>query len=129
MKRSWILVGLMCILPLALGGCLTAVELSPENAMDAGEQNVNILIEDINGLSYVAQGIEYDGETDGYKLFQVEITNDGVVSNELELFLPKEQVVSVKYYKNNKWMVATLVTGASIFLVWLYYSINTSVFD
>ena len=40
-----------------------------------------------------------------------------------------DAIVSVEYYKNNRWVIAGALTALSLFILWLYYSINTTLFD
>ena len=129
MKRAWVLVAMLILLPLMMGGCMRAMDLNPENAMPPEDHCGYIHFTADDGVIYQAQSFDYDQESENYLLYMVKITNDGVESSEVEMSLPKEDVVAIQYYTNNKWLTAGLVGGAAVFLVWLYYSINTSVFD
>jgi hypothetical protein len=123
-----LLLGLCLLVIPLLGGCLRSVEISPENALDAAEHLGNIKLEDENGILYYAQSIE-EGEEGYFLLTMVKVVDDGVASWEHEFQLAKESVVSIHYFENNKWVVGSAIAAASLFMIWLYYEINTSVFD
>ena len=125
--RRLLLIVSILILP-ALGACLRAVEISPENAVDSAGHLGNIKVETKSGILYYAQSIE-EGEAGFYRLIMVKVVDDGVKSWKTELALPKASVVSIHYYENNKWLVGGTIAVTSLFIVWLYYKINTSVFD
>lgn len=128
MTRRWFLVGTLIVSVLSLGACLRSVEVNPEDAIAASEHYGNIRIEDEEGIFYYAQSIE-EGEEGFYLLNMVKVVDDGVVKYVNEHSVPKETIVAVHYYENNRWIVAGLVTATALFIVWLYYSINTSIFD
>ncbi len=77
MTVRWLLLGLCLLLALALGGCLRAVEISPDNAMEASDHLGNIKIEVESGVIYYAQSIE-EGDEGFYRLVMVKVVDDGV---------------------------------------------------
>jgi hypothetical protein len=130
MKRSWALVAITFLSLMALCGCMTkTVVLDVDNVLDSSEHLGNIRFVDDKGLIYIAQAVEETDEGDTYRLLMAEVIDDGVRSNEMEVILAKKSIVSATYHENNKWVVGGMVTGTSVFLFWLYYKINTDVFD
>ncbi len=111
-----------------LSGCIRSVEINPEEALAEGSYRGNVRVEDAKGVIYNAQAISETEEGD-YLLEMVDVIDDGVVDREIEVVLAKADVVSIKYTENNRWATVGLVGGVSLFMVWLYYKINTSVFD
>ncbi len=123
-----LILGLCLLIAPALSGCLRSVEISPENAIAASDHLGNIRIEDEEGIIYIAQSIE-EGEEGFYLLNMVKVIDDGVPKWETEYSLPKDRVTKIHYYQNNKWVTGTAIASASLFMVWLYYKINTTIFD
>jgi len=126
--RRWVLILLTLAVALALGGCLRSVAVNPEDAVAASEHFGNIRIEDEQGVFYYAQSLE-EGEEGFYTLNMVKIVDDGVADYVNEHHLAEDKIVAIHYYENNRWVVAGLTTATVLFLIYLYYSINTSIFD
>jgi hypothetical protein len=129
MTRRWVGVGLTLLL-LATGACTRTMEVNPEDAAtelaDKGVGNVRVV--DKQGIVYLAQALT-ETEDGNYLLETVERIDDGVSEYLTDLTLRKSEVVSVRYSKVNRWAVGGMVTATSLFMVWLYYKINTDVFD
>ena len=134
MTRRWALLGLTLLAALALGGCLRTVELNPETiqAEDvdaAAEYHGNVHFLDKQGIDYYAQSFELSEDGGSFLLKMVEVVDDGVHTNEVDVALPRAAVVSISYSENSPWVLGSLVTGTALFMVYLYYKINTDVFD
>ncbi|MBN2169959.1 MAG: hypothetical protein JW819_01405 [Candidatus Krumholzibacteriota bacterium] len=134
MTRRWVTLGLTLLAALALGGCLRTVELNPEtlqpedvDAATAHYGNVHFL--DKRGIDYFAQSFEVSEDGGSFLLKMVEVVDDGVHTNEVDVALPRGSVVSIRYSENSPWILGSLVTGTALFMVYLYYKINTDVFD
>lgn len=125
--RRWVPVGLTLLAVLA-AGCAREVVVSTEDALAATDHYGNIRVVDKWGIVYLTQSL---GETDegDYLLQMVKVVDDGVVDYLQEHTVRREDVVSISYYEQNRWTVIGLVTGTALFMVWLYYKLNTSVFD
>jgi len=128
MLRRWVTVGITLFSTLLTGACLRAVEVSPEDALAASEHYGNILIEDKDGILYYAQSIE-EGEEGFFKLNMVKVVNDGVDRYLNEQTIAKEEITSIKYYKNNRWVTIGALAALSVFILYIYYSVNTSLLD
>jgi hypothetical protein len=128
MKRSWPLIALILFLLPAASGCLRSVEMSSDDALEAADHYGNIRIEDRWGMVYLAQSID-ENEDGDYLLTMVKVIDDGVIDYQNEHLVKRDDVTSIKYYQNNRWMVVGAVTGTALFMGWLYFKINTSVFD
>ncbi|MCB9514676.1 MAG: hypothetical protein H6693_00595 [Candidatus Latescibacteria bacterium] len=130
MTRRWVGVGLTLLMLLTTGACMRTMEVNPEDAAaELAESGVgNIRIVDKNGIVYLAQSLT-ETEEGNYLLETVERIDDGVSEYFVDTTIPRDDVVSVHYSKVNTWVVAGMVTATSLFMVWLYYKINTSVFD
>lgn len=128
MMRRWLLLALTLPLLLVSTGCIRSVELNSDDALEASDHHGNIRIEDRRGIIYVAQSIDETDEGD-YLLTMVKVIDDGVLDYQQEFMIARADVVSIRYYENNRWVVGTMLTGMSLFMIWLYYKINTSVFD
>ena len=128
MLRRWVTVGITLFSTLLTGACLRAVEVSPEDALAASEHYGNILIEDQDGILYYAQSIE-EGEEGFFKLNMVKVVNDGVDRYLNEQTIAKEEITSIKYYKNNRWVTIGALAALSVFILYIYYSVNTSLLD
>lgn len=128
MKRSWPLIALILFLLPAASGCLRSVEISSDDALDAEEHYGNIRIEDRWGMVYVAQSIDENDDGD-YLLTMVKVIDDGVIDYKNEHLVLRDDVTTIKYYRNNRWLVTGMVAGTALFMGWLYFKINTSVFD
>lgn len=128
MTRRRLLAALTLLTLFALGACTRSMELTPDESLDEGTYRGNIRVEDRKGVIYNAQAISETDEGD-YLLEMVEVVNDGVVDHEIEVVLTRSQVVSIRYRETNRWAVVGMVTSVTVFMVWLYYKINTDVFD
>ncbi len=128
MKRSWPLIALILMLLPAASGCLRSVEISSNDALEASDHYGNIRVEDRWGMVYVAQSID-ENEDGDYLLTMVKVIDDGVIDYRNEHLVKRDDVTSIKYYKNNRWMVVGMVAATTLFMGWLYFKINTSVFD
>jgi hypothetical protein len=129
MKRSWVLTALIPLLALALGGCLRSVEVNPEDLGEDAELVGHVKVTDKTGIEYKAQSLMNSEDGESFLLQRVDVVNDGVKSQAEEYLLPKDQVKSIEYYKTNGWVVFGLVVAVGLFMVFLYYKINTDVFD
>jgi len=127
MKR-WTAIVLMLLTLTATGACVRLVELNPEDTPSGTAMRGNIRLVDKDGVVYVAQALTVT-DTGDYRLEMVERIEDGVPEFLMETTLAKAAVVSVRSSETNRWAVAGLVTATALFMVWLYYKINTSVFD
>ncbi len=128
MKRSWPLIALILMLLPAASGCLRSVEISSNDALEASDHYGNIRVEDRWGMVYVAQSID-ENEDGDYLLTMVKVIDDGVIDYRNEHTVKRDDVISIKYYQNNRWMVVGMVAATTLFMGWLYFKINTSVFD
>ena len=128
MTRRWLAITLLLLTLTATGACLRSVELNPEDTPSGTALRGNIRLVDKDGIIYVAQALTVTDAGD-YRLEMVERIEDGVAEYVIETTLPQADVVSVRTSETNRWAVAGLVTATSLFMVWLYYKINTSVFD
>lgn len=134
MTRRWAPLGLTLLAALALAGCMRTVELDPETlqAEDveaAEEHHGNVYFLDKQGVEYFAQSFELSEDGDGFLLKMVEVVDDGVHTTEVDVALPRQSVVAIRYSENSPWVLGSLVTGTALFMVYLYYKINTDVFD
>ncbi len=128
MTRRWLAITLLLLTLTATGACLRSVELNPEDTPSGTALRGNVRLVDKDGVIYVAQALTVT-DTGDYRLEMVERIEDGVAEYVMETTLPQASVVSVRTSETNRWAVAGLVTATSLFMVWLYYKINTSVFD
>jgi hypothetical protein len=128
MKRSWVSIVSVLLCVLNLGACVRSVEVNPEDAVEASEHFGNIRIVDKRGIEYYAQSIE-EGEEGYYTLNMVQIVDDGVSKYVNEYSIAKASIVKVHYFENNRWIVGGALTALAVFMIYLYYSINTSIFD
>ncbi len=128
MKRSWPLIALILMLLPAASGCLRSVEISSNDALEASDHYGNIRVEERWGMVYVAHSIA-ETEDGDYLLTMVKVIDDGVIDYRNEHTVKRDDVISIKYYQNNRWMVVGMVAATTLFMGWLYFKINTSVFD
>jgi hypothetical protein len=128
MIRRWFAIALTLLTLTATGACLRSVELNPEDTPAGTAMRGNIRLVDKDGVVYHAQSLTVT-DTGDYRLEMVERVEDGVGEYLIETVLPQADVVSIRSNQTNRWAVAGLVTATALFMVWLYYKINTSVFD
>jgi hypothetical protein len=126
--RRWTAIALTLFAVAGAGACLHSVELNPEDTPSGTALRGNIRLVDRDGVVYIAQSLTVT-DTGDYRLEMVERITDGVSEYLVETTLPQAEVVSVRSRQTNRWAVAGLVTATALFMVWLYYKINTSVFD
>ncbi|MBM4118498.1 hypothetical protein FJ251_12330 [bacterium] len=128
MLRRWLAIALTLLTLSGTGACLRAVEVNPEETPSGTALRGNIRVVDRDGIVYIAQSLRVT-ESGDYLLEMVERIDDGVSEVLMETTLPRAEVVSIRRSETNRWAVAGLVAGTALFMVWLYYKINTSVFD
>ena len=127
-RWPWALPALLMI-ALAAGGCLRSVEIEPADVTAESEIIGNVLAIDKKGVHYHAQSFFVTPTGDSLRLIMVEIVDDGVVSRTPGLTVAKQNIESFHYYQNDNRIVLGLVGAISLFMVFLYYKINTSLFD
>jgi hypothetical protein len=128
MMRRWFAIATLLLTLVATGACLRSVELNPEDTPAGTAIRGNIRLVDKDGVVYLAQTLTVT-DTGDYRLEMVERIDDGVPERLIETTLPQADVVSIRSNQTNRWAVAGLVTATALFMVWLYFKINTSVFD
>lgn len=128
MMRRWFAIATLLLTLAATGACVRSVQLNPEDTPAGTAIRGNIRLVDKDGVVYVAQALTVT-DTGDYRLELVERIDDGVPVRLIETTLPQADVVSIRSDQTNRWAVAGVVTATVVFMVWLYYKINTSVFD